>query len=142
MRAFISQTSRVLFATTLCVLAACGSDSGTNPNNAAIDGTYTLQTVNGSPLPFTIQSGANSLTLTKDVLTVGSNGSWTESIDYTETFNGQTSSGTDADGGSWTRAGSSVTFYSNVTSGNAYTGTFSNDMLTLGAGGFVQVFTR
>ena len=143
MRAFTHQTSRFLLAAALCVLAACGSDSGTNPNNAAIDGTYTLRTVNGSPLPFTIQSGTTSLTLTKDVITVGSNGSWTESMNYSQTVNGQTSTGTIADGGTWTRAGNAVEFDSQVSGTVAYSGTFANGTLTLNDGsGFVQVFSR
>ena len=143
MRALISQTSRALFAATLCALAACGGDSGTNPNNAAIDGTYSLHSVNGSPLPFTFQSGTNSLTVTRDVLTVGSNGSWTESANYSQTVNGQTSTGTIADGGTWTRAGNSVEFDSQVSGDVAYSGTFSNGTLTLNDGsGFVQVFNR
>ena len=54
---------------------ACG-DSGTNPNNEPIDGTYSLKTLDGSPLPITFQSGTSSITLTNDVLTVASNGSW------------------------------------------------------------------
>lgn len=126
----------------LAIATACGGDSSTNPNSDAIEGTYALKSVNGSPLPFTAQSGTDSFTLTKDVLTVASNGSWTESISYTETVNGQTSTGTDADGGSWSRVGSSVNFYSNVTNGTAYSGTYNNGSLSLSSGGFLQVFVR
>jgi hypothetical protein len=126
----------------LVLVAGCGGDSSTNPNNDAIEGTYSLKSINGLPLPFTIQSGTTSITLTKDVLTVASNGSWTESISYSQTVNGQTSTGTDDDGGSWTRAGSSVNFFSNVTNTTAYAGTYSNGTLNFTDAGFTQVFQR
>jgi len=137
-RSYILTASSLL----LSFAMACGGDNSTNPNSDAVEGTYALKSVNGSPLPFTIQSGTNSITLTKDILTVASNGSWTESISYTETINGQTGTGTDADGGTWSRAGSSVAFYSTVTNGTAYSGTYNNSTLTLGAGGVTQVFVR
>jgi len=136
--------SSILMGSTLLLslAMACGGDKSTNPNSDAVEGTYSLKSVNGSPLPFTIQSGTNSIMLTKDVLTVAGNGSWTESINYTETINGQMNTGTDADGGTWTRAGSSVSLYSTVTNGTAYTGIYNNGTLTMSAGGFTQLFVR
>lgn len=50
----------------LCLAAACGGDSSTNPNSDAAEGTYSLKSANDALLPFTLQSGTNSLTLTKD----------------------------------------------------------------------------
>jgi hypothetical protein len=126
----------------LALAAACGGDSGTNPNSDAIEGTYSLKTVDGSPLPYKVQIGTDQVTLTKDVLTVASNGSWTESLSYTQTVNGQTSTGTEGDGGTWTRAGSSVSFYSTVYDEASYTGTYSNRTLTVTYGGSVMVFVR
>lgn len=122
-------------------LVACGSDSSTNPNSDSIEGVYSLRTVNGSALPFTVQSGTTSVTLTSDVITIASNGSWTEAVAYTQTVNGQTSNGTGADGGTWIRAGSSVTL--NSTAGSTgYAGTFSNGSMTFNDSGFIEVFSR
>jgi hypothetical protein len=56
--------------------------------------------------------------------------------------NGQTSTGTEGDGGTWTRAGSSVSFYSTVYDEASYTGTYSNRTLTVTYGGSVMVFVR
>ena len=79
----------------------------------------------GSPLPFTFQSGTSSLTVTKDVLTVGSNASWTESARYSLTVSGQTTSGTIAEGGTWSRAGKAVECDSQASEDVAYSGTFA-----------------
>ena len=133
---------RVVLPLALAALGACGSDASTSPNSDAIEGTYSLRTVNGSALPFTIQSGPNSVTLTTDVITIASNGAWTESIVYRQTINGDTTNGTDADGGTWVRAGSSVTLQSSVNGGTAYSGAYSNGSLTFSDGGVVVVFSR
>jgi hypothetical protein len=125
----------------LATLAACGGDKATNPNSDAIEGTYSLKTINGSPLPFTIQSGTTSYVLKTDVITIASNGSWTESITYTETFNGQSSNGTDTDGGTWIRAGNAVSLNSNFDTGG-WAMTYNNGSLTVNESGLVAVFTR
>ena len=123
------------------LLAACGSDS-TSPASADITGTYTLKTVNGSPLPFTLQSGTTVVSLTSDVIIVSSNGTWSESGIYQQTVNGQTTSGTGSDGGTWTRAGTSVTLTSAQGADGTYTGSYSTNTLTLSNSGFVSVFTK
>jgi hypothetical protein len=135
---------RLALPLALIVLSACGSDSSTSPNaNAdAIEGIYSLRTVNGAALPFVFQSGPNSLSLTSDVITIASNGSWTETISYRETINGQTSNGTDSDQGTWLRAGNGVTLQSSVSGGTAYSGTYGNGSLTFKDVGIVAVFSR
>ena len=141
----VSQTPivrRFVLLLALATLGACGSDSSTNPNADAIEGTYSLRTVNGAALPFTILSGANGLVLTSDVITITSNGTWSEAIQYRETFNGQTTTETDTDGGTWVRAGGSVTLQSNVTGDVAYSGAYANGSLTFSAGGLIAVFSR
>ncbi|MEO6528817.1 MAG: hypothetical protein ABIP93_19525 [Gemmatimonadaceae bacterium] len=133
---------RLLLLLTLATLGACGSDASTSPNADAIEGTYSLRTVNGLALPFTIQSGANSVTLSSDVITIASNGTWTEAITYRQTINGQTTNGTEADGGSWVRAGSNVTLRSAQDGSTAYSGTFGNGTLTFTDDGVIVVFSR
>lgn len=143
-RGFASRgTRRLVLLLALATASACGSDSSTSPTTDAIEGTYSLRTVNGSPLPFTVvQSGTNSFVLTSDVITIASNGSWTESIQYRETVNGQTTNGTDADGGTWVRSGGNVSLKSNLSGDIAYSGAFSGGSLTFNASGFVAVFSR
>ena len=132
---------KLLAVLALVAVAACGGDSGTNPNSDSIEGTYSLRTINGSPLPFTVQSGTYSYTIKTDVITIASNGSWTETYTYTETANGQTTNGSDVDGGTWVRAGNVVNLASNFGTGG-YSMTYSNGSLTVSESGFVGVYTR
>ena len=124
------------------LLVACGGDDTVITGASGdISGSYSLQTVNSSPLPYTIQSGANSATLLSDSLVVGSNGTWTESSSYTQTVNGQTTSGIGSDGGTWVQDGANVTFA--AISGCNYAGTFSSGTITVSdCNGLLSVFTR
>lgn len=119
---------------------ACGGDSSTNPANASIAGTYRLSTVNGSALPYTLQSGLTKVVITSDVLTVADGGTWSETTSATVTVNGQTSSQVVPDGGTWTRSGSSVTFNSTTTHGA--TGTFTRSGFNLSDGTNSLVYVR
>ena len=132
---------RLITALALAAVAACGGDNATNPASGSIAGTYTLRTVNGSQLPFTVQSGTNSVTLTGDVITIADGGSWSETFAYTQTINGTTTNQTGTDGGSWSRAGTSVSLDSDG-GYNAYTGTFTGNSLNLTDGTLTQVFTK
>ena len=127
----------------LAFTLGCG-DNGTNPTNSDIAGTYTLQSIGGTALPYTFQPDATTtITLTSDVLTVGSDGTWSEAEDFTQTSNGQTTTGSVNDGGTFTLSGSSVTFVSQTIGGTAYTGTYTSNTLTLDNGdGAAQVFRR
>lgn len=128
----------VPFAFTL----AC-NDNSTNPSTADISGTYSLQSVGGTAIPYTFQSSGSTVTLTSDILTVGSDGTWSETVNYQQVANGQTTTNSVNDGGTWTRSGTSVSFYSQTNGIVAYTGTYSTDTLTLDDGsGSAQVFHR
>src|SRR5215212_10307686 len=96
---------RLFAALAFVALAACGSDSSTNPNNDTVEGSYSLRTVNGQPLPYTVQANGNTLVLTSDVMTIAAGGSWTEVTSYRLTSGGQTTDEVDADSGTWTRSG-------------------------------------
>jgi hypothetical protein len=132
---------RLVALLALATLGACG-DSGTGPNSTQLEGTYSLRSINGSPLPYTVQSGVNSITLTSDVITIASNGTWTETLLYRQTINGVTANGAEADGGTWVRAGNDVTLDSNQSQGTAYSGTLSSGTLTFEDVGFVGVFRK
>src|SRR3954468_8823554 len=72
----------------LALSLACGHDSSTDPNNASLGGVYSLSTVNGSALPFTVANGTTSVTLISDVLTVTDAGGWSEAFAIRVTQNG------------------------------------------------------
>jgi hypothetical protein len=121
-------------------LAACAGDSPMSPASASIAGTYHLQTINGSALPFAIQSGANVVVVTNDAITVADGGTWSEQATFTVTSNGQTSNQVISDGGTWTRAGQSVSLNSKSTGG--YAGTFTGTGFEFFDSSFTYVFVR
>ena len=131
---------RLFAALALATLAACGSDSSVNPNNDAVEGVYSLRTVNGQPLPFTVQGNGITIVLTSDVMTVAKDGSWTETVAYRQTIDAQTTNEADADAGSWTRVGDTMTFTSSA-NGN-FQGSYANGTVTFNDPGFVAVFKR
>jgi len=61
----ITTARRLLVPLAACAIAACGSDQ-TGPGPDTLVGTYHAVSVNGSPLPFTTNSGSilNSYTIT------------------------------------------------------------------------------
>lgn len=127
----------------LAFTLGCG-DNSTNPTTSDIAGTYTLQSIGGTALPYTFQPDATTtITLTSDVLTIGSDGTWSEAEDFQQVSNGQTTNGSVNDGGTFTLSGSNVTFVSQTTGGTAYTGSYASNTLTLDNGdGAAQVFHR
>src|SRR6185436_17936516 len=84
-----SMRLRIALASLLFAIA-CGSDSTTGPTAVSLAGTWNLQSINGSSLPFVIaQTGANKAELVSDVVTVVSTGSFTEITTVRSTINGQ-----------------------------------------------------
>jgi hypothetical protein len=132
----------------LACLALVGAiachDSSTNPGTADISGTYTLQSIGGVPMPFTAHPDANTaITFSSDVLTVGTDGTWSETQTIQAVANGQTTSDTSTGGGTWTRAGTTVNFSSEIDGSLVYVGRYGDNTLTLDAGdGLALVFRR
>jgi len=127
----------------LAVAVACGSDSNTQPTFATIAGTWSLQTVNGTPLPFTISQTTNDkVEVVSDVVTATPAGTYTEVIQIRETLNGQATVTSVPDAGTFTINGNAITL-SSPQSGSV-TGTLSgnSDTFTAIEEGFVYVFTR
>jgi len=132
----------VLACLPLVVTLAC--NDSTNPDTADISGTYTLQSIAGVTLPYSFQPDATTtITLTSDVLTVNRDGTWTETETVQQVANGQTTTNTTSDGGTWTRSGTTVNFASQIDGSLVYVGTYGDNTLTLDAGdGLAQVFRR
>ena len=132
---------RLLAALSLLVLlAGCGGDGSTDPT-AGIAGTYSLRTVNGSPLPYTLQqSGTFKLEITSDAYALTDNGTWTEAWSERTTSNGQVTTETFTDAGTYSRSGTAITLVS--PGAGAVSGTVSGGTLTLAAQGFSLVFIR
>lgn len=132
---------RRFFLIGLCLLAACGSDSSTAPQQS-IAGTWTLRTINGTSLPYIItQSGADKAELMSDAFTISGTGSFTQTSVIRYTTNGVATTQSSAEAGSYTINGTAVTLHFN-SDGSTVTASWSGNTLTATAGGLVGVYGR
>ncbi|HEY0996721.1 MAG TPA: hypothetical protein VGD77_12075, partial [Gemmatimonadaceae bacterium] len=118
------------FATLAFTLAACGSDSATSPTSVSVNGTYSLQTVNGAAVPFILQgSGANKVEIVSDVFTFSSAGTFTERAVLRFTENGVLRNENYDDSGTYTKSGTAITLrYTDASTGS---GTIDGNTMTL-----------
>lgn len=136
---------RRLIALLLTVgLVGCGSDA-TSPS-ASIAGTWSLKTVNGAALPFVIlASGTDKEEIVSDVFTLTANGAshgaFTQLSTYRLTQNGQVTSQSIPDAGTYTLNGSAVTLQF-TSDGSSVTGSWSGNTITVGQSGVVGVYQR
>lgn len=109
------RTRIALVALALSALA-CGSDAPTSPNGASVAGTYTLRTIQGQPLPYILQDGANKATITRDILTITDGGTWSETANFTLSINGGPGQAQVVSAsGTYSRAGASFGFFDTST---------------------------
>ena len=126
----------------LMVAAACGGDSPTEPTPASVAGTWRLQTVNGSVLPYLlVQFGTDKVELTSEVLTVAASGSFTQLTQFTTTQSGEVSIEDLTDAGTYTLNGTAATFTYD-SDGSTGTGSLSGNTLTVAGGGFAMVYRK
>ncbi len=134
----------------LALLAAC-SDT-TSPYSTAVGGTYSLNTVNGTNLPYTYTSGNSTITIQNDIYTLNGDGTYSEAINETvSNGGGGYSPASDAEAGTWYQNGNAVTFSPNYSTQNSYaqytgslqTGsTFSHSSITFSYNGVVWVYNH
>lgn len=129
------------FAALAFTLAACGSDSATAPASVSVSGTYSLQTVNGAPLPAILQgSGANKVEMVSDVFTFSATGTFSERAVVRYTQNGVVSSETYDESGTYARNGTAITLrYTDASTGS---GTLDGNTMTLAGQGYSFVYLR
>ena len=134
---------RRLLVLALSLVAACGGDSTTAPPvQEQIAGTWTLSTVNGAPLPFTIaQTGTNKIEILSDVFVVVSTGSFTQTTTVRSTINGVVSTQSVADAGTYTVNGTAITLHFN-SDGSTGTASWSGNTMTTTDGGIALVYLR
>jgi hypothetical protein len=93
------------------LVAAC-SDSPTSPS-AAIEGTYSLRTVNGQNVPVTVaQMGADRADITGGSLTLNNNGTFTGQLEFRFVFSGIRANQSESLSGTWTADGNTLTLSS------------------------------
>jgi hypothetical protein len=130
----LSSRSRVVrpaatLVAVVAILAACSiaKKSVTGPTNVA--GTYSLVTVDGSALPYTVPNNPNhTVVIQSATVTLGSDQSYT--IGGTGTSDGGSPEQVIADAGTYTFSGSTVTFTSSTYSGLIYAGRATTSTIT------------
>ena len=132
---------KLLLSLVLATAVACGGDS-TSPVTASIAGTYKLQTINGSPLPYIIvQSGTDKVEFLDDQVVINDGGTYTESGHVRTTTNGVATTESIVDAGTYVRTGTAITFHS--TSDNTDTpGSINGNSITVVSTGLSAVYAK
>lgn len=104
--------------TRLCILALAlvVGCSDSNAPRRTITGTYPLININGDPLPSLVYQETNyTLEVTDGTISLGSNGTFTDSYTIRENDNGTVSSYTIPCSGTWSRSGNNLTLQETTT---------------------------
>jgi hypothetical protein len=126
----------------LSTLPACGDGTGPGLGLGTQTGTYTLRTVNGNTLPFTIEDGAGvTVVIVSDAFTLQEGGRFSETFTLRVTENGTTTTESGTNAGAWTLTGTAVTLTIDG-GGPAISGTLSGGVLSIVDSGFSLVYRR
>lgn len=131
---------RLVLALGAISLLACGDSSGPEVSSAV--GTWSLVTINGSPLPYTVLllQPSYRLEIMSATFVAAQNGTYAGSVTTRETDAGSVTTTTEPDNGTWSQAGNTLTITaSDQTSSIA---TISGNTITLSESGFVSVYQR
>lgn len=127
-----------LFASVLAI-SACG-DGPTGISGSA-EGTWFLQTIDGTPLPVTIfETTGYRVEVMGGVLDLHANGTYTNTYTYRETENGVPTTIDETEFGSYFQSGSTITLEDDE--GFTAQATISGDQLTISEGGFTIRYAR
>lgn len=120
----------------VATLAACGSDKKSTTGPTDVTGTYSLVTIDGNTLPYTVPNNPhNTIVITSGTIVLNSDHSYT--VGGTGTSDGGDPQQVIADEGTYTVSGSTVTFSSTTHSPASYTATATSTTLTaMAPGGF------
>lgn len=121
---------RIAVLMLVLAMAACSDNNATAPS-AAITGTYTLRTVNGSPLPVTFSDGS---VLTSDQVSLFADGTFTDNAKFSD---GSAST----EQGFWSAVNGSITFQ-DANSNFTFQGSVSGNVLTEISNGITEVFEK
>lgn len=121
--------SVLALATVVATLAACGAAKKTTTGPGNVVGTYSLATIDGSALPYTVPNNpSHTIVIQSGTVTLNSDNSYT--IGGTGTSDGGDPQAVIADAGTYALSGSTVTFTSTAHPGLIYTGTATSTSLT------------
>ena len=124
----------------LALTAACGGGDGVS-GPGSVEGTYTLQSVNGGPLPFVIfDEGGYKLEITAASYVLTGAGTFTNSASFRETEGAAVTTFTETFAGRYTVSASTITFTD--ADGEVYVGTISGGNLVFNEDGLSAVFVK
>ena len=132
---------KLLFACAAVAILGCGGDSTGPAVNA--QGTWNLQSVNGSGLPFTaefISSPLYRLEIVGDQVNANADGTFTQYTTIRETLGTDVTESTDTYTGTWAQHGNQVDITDS--DGVTTTGTISGNKLAIKEQGFLAVYVK
>lgn len=125
----------------LVMIAAVACDDGI-VGSSTVTGDYTLLTINGAPLPYTIAgSGANKTEIVDDVITLFQGFTYSETINSRVTVNGQATNETRLRTGAFSLFGTSIILSSNDGSMERR-GTINANTMTIVEAGKISVLRK
>jgi hypothetical protein len=131
----------VLVALVTAVACDLGTDTGTGPLVGSLEGTYALQSMNGSALPFAIVAHDTTVFIDQDVLILDGVGNWSEKVNFRQTVGAAAATSDSFQlAGIWTRSANSLSF--RTSQGLLYVGTATDTTLHLADAGYTYVFRR
>jgi hypothetical protein len=123
-------------------VAACGSDTPLEPEPITAVGNWTLETVNGSRLPFVLdQRGNDKVELVSASLDLMDGGTFSSKSAERSTVAGVTQNQSYVDPGHFTLAGAVVTFIFDADASTSQ-GTIDGDAMTFNANGLRVIYRR
>lgn len=115
---------------TIAIAGCMNGDNAVEPT-VSLAGTYSLRTINGSPLPFTFSTGT---TLNSDVLTLFGDGTYSDASQYAD-------GSVRVEQGTYDNISGAINFFPQG-SISSYQGSLSGSILTEIFNGFTQVFQK
>jgi hypothetical protein len=129
----------ILVGTLALTVTACGGGDSTAPPSIA--GTYTLQSVNNAPLPFTTSEDATyKAEILSWVVTLNGDNTFSHVFRGRSTDNRQTTENTIASSGAYTRSGATVDMFDNSDNSHLQA-SVSGSTMTIVIDGPVGMFT-
>ena len=150
MRTSTFRSLTAIFAVaSIAAFAACSDNTLTGTQSAG--GTYSLQSVNGTSVPYSYVASGRTITIQNDVYTLNNDGSYSEAINETVSNGSSSSPASDAESGTWYQNGNAIVFspsYSTQGNTSQYTGslstgsTFSHSSITFSYNGVVWLYNH
>ena len=120
---------------------ACFSDGGI-VGSSSVTGTYTLRSINGSPLPYTISgSGTDKTEILAESITLFQGGTYARERNSRVTANGQVANETVTEGGTYNLFGNSISMRASGT-GPLVQAVINANTMTLVEAAMTSVFSK